>query len=339
MRALVTGSTGFIGSHICKALLNQGYQVRAFHRPTSPQILINKLPIEHAIGDITEPETIKEALQGVDLIFHTAAQLGLPKHPMDMYYVTVNGTRNLLKAAMESKVIRIVHTSSVAALGVPLESIGMTPEQAFSIQMDENHTWNFPPKWWRYGHSKYLAEIEVQKAVAQGLDVVIVNPAIVIGDGDLHKVGGGTLIHAANRKPLVYLPGGLNAIHIEDVVQGHLAALEKGRTGERYILAGENLTIKQFVTTIAEVTQRKPPKYKIPANPLHLFASLTSTLHPWLQMPFSPDLLRHAGYYFFYSNNKVAQELKCISRRSIKTALQDALLWYRENNYIKSQNI
>ena len=200
--------------------------------------------------------------------------------------------------------------------------------------MNENHTWNFRPKWWRYGHSKYLAEIEVQKAVARGLDVVIVNPAIVIGDGDLHKVGGGILVYAAKGKPLPYIAGGLNVIHINDVIQGHLAALNKGKTGERYILAGENMTIKQFVSFIAEVTHRKPPYYKIPVKPLHLLASLTSTLHTLLPLPFSPDLMRHAGYHFYYNTNKAIQELNFEPKFTVKSALLDALFWYKQNGFV-----
>ena len=334
MLALVTGSTGFIGSHICRALISKGYQVRAFHRPSSSTHLIDDMYVEHAIGDILKPDTIEKAMNNVDIVFHTAAKLGLPKNPADMYSVTVIGTRNLLDAAIKNKVQRVVRTSSVAALGVPIETKNISPSIAINYKINENHTWNFPPEWWRYGHSKYLAELEIQKAIVRGLDVVIVNPAIVIGDGDIHKVGGGILVYAAQGNPLASISGGLSVIHINDAVEGHLAALERGATGKRYILTKDNLSIKDFISLIAKVTGRRPPTLEIPTLPIRIVSSFVSTLHTKFNLPFSPDLLHQAGYYFFYDHHRSKQQLNFTPKFSIETALIEALSWYKQNGYI-----
>ena len=145
MRFLVTGSTGFIGSHLCRALLETGHSVRAFHRPTSSLDLIKDLDVEHTIGDITQPKTLSDALVEVDVVFHAASKVDYWRGQNEMYPVTVGGTRNVLQAALEAGVQRIIYTSSVAALGVPVQN-SLTP-------INEFHTWNYRPDWWRYGHA------------------------------------------------------------------------------------------------------------------------------------------------------------------------------------------
>ncbi|MFC2043103.1 NAD-dependent epimerase/dehydratase family protein, partial [Chloroflexota bacterium] len=261
MLALVTGSTGFIGSHLCRALTAAGHEVRAFHRPNSSLLLLGNLDVEHCIGDVTQPDSLADSLKDVEVVFHTAAKLGIPRDPDLMYAVTVGGTRNVLNAAKTSGVRRVIHTSTVAALGVPEKPhiIHITPPA-----MDENHTWNFPPKWWPYGHSKYLAEMEVQNAVANGLDAVIVNPALVIGAGDINRVGGNVIIKAAQGILIAAPPGGLNVVHIDDVVRGHLAAHESGRVGERYILGGQNLGHMKFLQIVADVVGVQGPRAAVP---------------------------------------------------------------------------
>ncbi len=234
MKILVTGSTGFIGGALCQALVAQGgHSVRAFHRVNSSLRLLEGLPVEHAIGDLTQPATLTAAMEGIEAVFHAAAWMG-DSEPGRLYAVTVEGTRAVLRAARQAGVRRLVHTSSVAALGVP-------PPHRVTL-MDETHTWNIRPEQYPYGYAKYLAELEIQKEVAQGLDAVIVNPALVLGAGDIHRGSTSILLKVAQRKVGVTMEGGLNVVHIQDVVNGHLKALECGQTGERYILGGQNLS-------------------------------------------------------------------------------------------------
>ena len=324
MKILVTGSTGFIGSHLCQALVSAGENVRAFHRPSSSLEGLAGLAVERAIGDITRPDTLKPAMQDIEVVFHCAAMLGLPNDPDQMYKVTVQGTRNVMQAARRAGVRRLVHTSSVAALGVPLE----TQQAASPIPMDERHTWNFPPDRWRYGHAKYLAEMEVQFAVAQGLDAVIVNPAIVIGAGDLNRISGDTIIHLAQGHIPVAVAAGLNAIHIEDVVRGHLAALELGKTGERYILGAENLTLLQFLQIIAQVAGVNAPKISLPARLVRGLARPAQAAEKLLTLPVSSELLYKAGYFFYYDTRKAQKELGFCARLSVRRSVAEAYAWY-----------
>ena len=335
MTYLVTGSTGFIGSQICRALVADGRPVRAFHRSSSPLIGLEGLVVEHAIGDITQPETLAAAMQGVDYVFHTAAQLGQVDDPEQMYAVTVAGTRNVLQAAAMANVQRVVHTSSVAALGVPSWAESHPPTETGKPSVlpliNERHTWNYRPEWWRYGHAKYLAELEVQRAVAEGLDVVIVNPAVVIGAGDLHRVSGNIILHVARRHVPVTVPGGLNVVHIDDVVRGHLAALTRGRTGERYILGGENLSHTSFLKMIAEVTGVAPPRLTLPANLVRSLAGPLALIERWLPLPVNGETLRQAGYFFYYDTAKATHALSLPAPLPARQAIAEAYAWYQKH--------
>lgn len=335
MKILVTGASGFIGSNLCRALLaqsEQSIQVRAFHRPRpnheTPKLL-EGLDLERCVGDITDPEAVANAIRNIDVVFHTAAKLGSRGDLMTLYGTTVGGTKNLLEAAKRAGVERIIHTSSVAALGVPGWRLpGKEPIQP----INEHHTWNFKPDWWPYGHAKYLAELAVQDAVADGLDVIIVNPAVVIGPGDINRIGGDVIFKIATGRFPVSLPGGLNIVHIGDVISGHLAALEKGRTGERYILAGENLSHLSLHQTVAEVISEnirkvKRPERTVPAAPVRFLAGPLSLFGKFL--PVSTSTLRRVGYYFYYNNSKARQELEMPEFRTARQAVHDACLWYQ----------
>lgn len=325
MRILVTGATGFVGSQLCRRLIALGHQVRAFHRPQSDLSALDGLSVEHALGDITEPETLPPAMEGIEAVFHTAAKLGKRRHPASQYAITVLGTRHVCQAALQAGVRRLVHTSSVAALGVPTEA----PPGASPLLMDETHAFNFPPDWWPYGHAKHLAEQEIQEAVARGLDAVIVNPAVILGPGDVHCVSLRTVIQVAERRLPVAAPGGISVVHIDDVVQGHLAALEKGRTGERYILAGENLTIPAYLEIIAQTAGVSPPRLVLPAWLLRRLAPLGKQIERWFNLPFGTDALYKAGYYFYYDNGKATRELGLTSWHSAASAIRDAYAWYQ----------
>jgi dihydroflavonol-4-reductase len=328
---LITGSTGFIGSQLCRAALEAGHRVRAFHRPGSSLMGLTGLEVEHAVGDVTDRASLQAAMQEVAVVFHAAAMLGAPRDPRPMYRITVGGTENVLQAALEAGVQRVVHTSSVAALGVPELIPGAEP-----ALLDERHTWNYPPAWWSYGHAKYLAELAVQRFVAQGLDVVLVNPAVVVGAGDLNRVSGDIILHVAKGHVPVSVPGGLNVVHIADVVQGHLAALHFGRRGQRYILGGENLTHRSFLDIIAAITGARPPRLTVPSGLTRFLSGPASALGRLLPLPVSPEMLRKAGYFFYYDTRKAQSELGLGEARSVWDSVTEAYRWYQEYDYAPS---
>ncbi len=332
MNILVTGASGFIGSHICKELIVKGHHVKAFYRPRAdgniPPLLHN-LDVECAEGDITDIQSLEKAVEKVQIIFHAAAKLGSRGKVEDLYAITVQGTKNVLGIAQKAGIERVVHTSSVAALGVPGWK---QPESRQPQEIDENHTWNYRPEWWRYGHAKYLAELEVQKSVASGLNVVIVNPGVVIGAGDINRIGGDVIIKVASNRFPISLPGGLNVVHIQDVVSGHLAAWERGRIGERYILGGENLTYLNFHQKIAEISKVKPPTHILPAAPIRALAGPLSLFSKIL--PVSASSLHRLGFYFFYNIQKAKAELGLAIPRPAYQAIQDAYNWYCEQGIL-----
>ena len=326
MRVLVTGSTGFIGGALCRALVLQGHQVRAFHRPSSTLRLLEDLPVEHALGDLTRPETVQAAMEGIEAVFHTAALLGGGRdEPGRMYAVTVEGTRAVLQAARQAGVKRVVHTSSVAALGVPPRA----PKGAFPISLNENHTWNYRSDYWPYGYAKYLAELEVQRAVAQGLDAVIVNPTLVFGAGDVYRQTSSLVVLVARQRLPALVPGGVNAVHIADVVAGHLAALERGRRGERYILGGENLTLADLVRKIAAVAGVSAPLVILPAGLARRLVGPLLLVQSYINFPVGVLLLHLAGMNFYYDGRKARSELGLTSLRPIDDALREAYAWFQ----------
>jgi dihydroflavonol-4-reductase len=262
-------------------------------------------------------------MEGVDSVFHAAAWMGGEGQGGRLYAVTVEGTRHLLAAARAARVPKVVHTSSVAALGVP-ETEGP------GALLDERHTWNYRPDHYPYGYAKYLAELEVQKAVAQGQEVVIVNPTLVFGAGDLHRQSGSIILQVAEGRLKVGIEGGINCVHIEDVVAGHLAALEKGRCGERYILGGENLEHMQLLRIIAEETGVNPPNQVLPTRLIRSLALPANVLRSFLNLPISADLLRLAGRHFFYDTSKAARDLGLAEPRTVRQAIHDAYAWFRQ---------
>ena len=333
MRALVTGSTGFVGGAICKALVEKSFSVRALHRETSNQALLQDLPVEHVIGDLRQPDSIERAMQNVDVVFHVAAMLSPGNHPEDMFKVTVEGTRTVIESALKNRVKRFVHTSSVAALGIP-QFPGAQTSPGMALKMDENHTWNFNPNFWPYGYSKYLAELEIQKGVSQGLEAVIVNPSIVIGPGDIYRKASSPIVQLAQQKYPFYTSGGLNIVHINDVVACHLNAMEYGLIGERYISAGENLTLIDFMNKIASIAGVSAPKLFVPGKLIRLAANPIQWLASVFNLSIPKEVIYLAGYGMYYDNGKSLKMLNIKEYRSGDIAIKDAFEWFKTNGAI-----
>lgn len=325
MRILVTGASGFLGSCLCRALSRQGHEVIALHRPTSLLAGLEGIPVQRQIGDMLDSPSLDAALRGVEVVFHTAAPMRPGRHPMAAIEVHIQGTRNVLEAARRAGVRRLVHTSSVAALGVPDAGPSDSPEA--SPLLDEHHAWNYVPERWPYAFGKHASEVEVRRAVDAGLEAVIVSPSAVFGAGDWYRTRRSLVAHVARGAPIPILPGGVNAVHIDDVIGGHLAALERGRPGERYILGGENLTLESLLRTTAEVVGRRPPALRLPLPIIPLLRAVLAPLGTRLRLPIEPSLLWLAGYYFFYDIRKARTELGLPAPRPYRIAAQETLAW------------
>ncbi len=242
-RALITGGTGFVGSNIALRLAERHWDVRILERPDASRELLEGGPFEFVTGDVLEPETLPPTLRGIDVIFHAAGVVDYWKQGVErMYQVNVEGTRNVMEAALRSKVERVVHTSSTAAMGIHPD-----------VLVDESYTFNGKPERFVYGHSKFQAEEIVLEYVRKGLPALIVNPTTVIGPRDVRKVSSGMVVEVVKHcAPPLIPPGGINIVPICDAAQGHIEAAVKGHVGERYILGGENMTHVQLYQTIAQ---------------------------------------------------------------------------------------
>lgn len=324
--ALVTGATGCVGANVVAALLDRGYVVRALHRTTSTLAALDGLDPELVIGDVLDPSSLLDAMRGCALVFHVAAVSDYWRTPSErIYRVNVEGTRNVLAAAMEAGVERLIYTSSIGALGLPPPG----------CLLDESATFNLPPRRFVYGHSKHLAEQVVQEAVARGLDAVIVNPAGVMGARDVHWISGSLL--RAVRRGLAWFapPGGLNWADAETVGVGHVLAAERGRTGERYILGGENVSHRAALGLVAEVVGGRQPLTTLP-HPLMGLVSLLADAVNALRLAaplFSGEQARLSAANIYCDCRKAQRELG-LPLVPFRVAVERADAWYRARGYL-----
>ena len=326
--ALVTGATGFVGSAVARALLARGQPVRVLVRRGSDRANLTGLEVELAEGDLTDPASLARAVAGCRYLFHVAAdyRIWVPD-PAAMLRANVDGTTALMLAAAEAGVERIVYCSSVAALGLTKDGSSAdetTPVSEASVVGI-------------YKKSKYRAEQAVLALVRErGLPAVIVNPAAPIGPRDIKPTPTGKMIaDAASGRMPAYVNTGLNVVHVDDVAQGHLLALDRGRIGERYILGGENLTLAQVLAMVANQVGRKPPRIKLAREvlwPLALacegLAALTG-LEPLV----TRDHLRMARKMMFFSSAKAEAELGYRPRPATE-AIADAISWFQANGRV-----
>jgi dihydroflavonol-4-reductase len=326
MKVLVTGGTGFLGANLAAALVARGDQVRVLRRASSSLLALEGLPIEHAIGDITQPDIVERAVEGCDLVFHAAAIAAYWRaKPGWIYHVNVEGTRLVMQACLRAGVPRVVHTSSVAAVGVaPGGAVAdeTTPFDAFSASF-------------AYADSKHRAEAVVRDAVARGLNAVIVNPASVFGAGDHYLNTGRIVVEYGRGRIPVVPPGGMCVVDVDAVTQGHLLAAERGRAGERYILGGENLSHHQIAATIAAVAGVRAPELMVPRGllgPSAIIVDALSRISPW-PSPINGEQLRLSGVDFYFDSGKAVRELG-YPIMPFQRAVEKAYRWYREHGYL-----
>jgi dihydroflavonol-4-reductase len=322
VRALVTGATGFVGSAVARRLLRDGHQVRVLARAGSDRRNLEGLAVEVVEGDLTRPASLLPACEGCDALFHAAADYRLwAPDPNDLYRANVEGTRAILEAARTAGVPRIVYTSSVAVLGIPKD--GTPGSETTPVTVDDmiGH----------YKRSKFLAEEVAREFAADGLPVVIVNPSTPIGAHDIKPTPTGRVVRDAmlGRLP-AYVDTGLNIVHVEDVAEGHWLAFERGVVGERYVLGGYNLSLREVLTEIADIAGRAPPKVRLPhavvmpiAYASEAWARLTG-MNPIATV----EEVRMSKKRMFFSSAKAERELG-YSARPARKALEDAVRWFQ----------
>jgi dihydroflavonol-4-reductase len=298
--------------------------VRVLHRATSSLVALEDLAVERVIGDILDPASLRPAVEGAAWVFHVAAQSDYWKQPRGVVEAAVRGTANVVEAAREAGARRLVLTSSVAALGVPKGNRLLT----------EFDTYDLPPQAFPYGYAKYISEKEALARAGGSLEVVIVNPSVVLGPGDVHQISGSLVIEAARGRTVVWMDGGINLVHIADVVEGHLAAMTSGRPGERYILGGENRTHREVFTTLAEIVGRRPPWLKIPGWALGPLAGAVDALRLAIPLPLDGGQLRMSGHFLWVDASRAKRELSLGEPRSFRQAAQETYDWYRAQGVV-----
>ena len=325
--ALVTGSTGFVGASVTRLLLSKGLGVKALVRQNSNKNNLKDLEVEPVLGDLLDPSSVRKAVVGVKYVFHVAADYRLwAKNPQEIYDANLGGTKTLMEACQSEGVKRIVYTSSVATIGLP----------ARGQVADESNVGTLKEIVGHYKRSKFLAEKLVLEMAEKNLPVVIVNPSTPIGPYDIKPTPTGKIIvDFLNHKMPAYIDTGLNFVDVGDVAQGHWLALHRGRPGSRYILGGENLSLREFLELLAGTVGRKAPKIRIPYCVAYLLGMLNFT---WSKLTgFEPAIplegVRMAKRKMFFSSAKAVRELG-YQHKSIERALKNATCWFTEHGYV-----
>jgi dihydroflavonol-4-reductase len=327
MATLVTGATGFVGSHIARKLAERGDELKLLVRKTSKTINIDDIKADRVYGDITDIDSIRKALLGCDTLYHTAGVVSFKQADYKkMDDVNVKGTHNVFTAAMEAGVKKAVYTSSVAAIGLKPGKEPADEETPFDPASTDI----------QYIKSKYYAEQEAMKFAENGLPLVIVNPSIVIGSGDVYVSTSGIILWYCKRKLPGYTDGGINVVDAKDVAQGHLLAAEKGRVGERYILSNRNITIKDLFGVLEKVTGIPSPKLKIPYTLAYIGAFIAERIFGILApnyVAMDIDSIKGSKHYWYFDNSKAVSELG-FSPRPLEETIESTVKWFRENGYL-----
>jgi dihydroflavonol-4-reductase len=326
--SLVTGATGLVGSAVVRALLQKGHRVRVFVRPSSDRRNLADLSVEISEGSLEDVQSLARAVAGCRFVYHVAAdyRIWVPD-PAPMFRANVAGTRDLLLAALEAGVERMIYTSSVATLGlVPDGSADETTPSSAEDMIGP------------YKRSKFEAEELAREFARQrGAPVVIVNPSTPVGPGDVKPTPTGRLILEAARGQMpAFVDTGLNIVHVDDVAAGHLAAAEKGRIGERYILGGQNLSLAEILAMVSRTVGRRPPRLRVPHTmlfPVAFGAELAARItgrEPFVTL----DGLRMSRKKMYFTSDKASRELG-YKPRLAREAIADAVSWFKTNGYLQ----
>jgi dihydroflavonol-4-reductase len=328
MLAFVTGATGFLGSHVARALAEQGADLRLLVRPTSNLKNLEGLKAETATGDLRDAASLEKAMSGCDTVFHVAADYRLwVRDPREMYRSNVEGTRSILEAARKNGIKSVVYTSSVATMG--FTSNGHPADEDSPVSLADM----IGP----YKRSKFMAEQLALDAGRNGMPVITVNPTTPIGEQDVKPTPTGRIVvDFLKRKFPAYVETGLNLVDVKECALGHIAALERGKPGERYILGGENLTLKQILDTLGKITGLPSPKVKLP----YFFAFATGVVDEAItgrllkrEPRATVDTVRMGKKKMFASSDKAERELGW-NIVPVEDAMRRAVEWFRSNGYV-----
>jgi dihydroflavonol-4-reductase len=328
MRVLVTGATGFVGSHVARQLVEHGDSVKALVRRSSRIDNVSAIDCEPVYGDLQDAESLAQAVKGCQRIFHVAADYRLwSRDPQELYRSNVEGTLNLLKAAKSVDAEKVVYTSTVGVLGNPGDGTPGTEDTPVSLDDMVGH----------YKRSKYMAEEKAKRfSEAEGLPLVIVNPSTPVGENDIKPTPTGKIIvDFLNRKMPAYIQTGLNLVDVRDVAAGNLLAAEKGRSGERYVLGNQDITLKGILDILEEITGLPAPRFQIPYGVAYGAAQIDTLIFGTIlrQEPHIPlEGVKMARKYMYFDSNKAIRELG-LPQSPIKDALRRAVDWFRANGY------
>lgn len=328
MKVFLTGATGFVGTHVARHLAEQGAELRLLVRKTSNLANIEGVAAETVIGDLRQPEGLRAGIRGCDAVMHVAADYRLwVRDPKTMYAANVEGTRGLLRIAREENVRRCVYTSSVATMGFKQDGTIVDENTPVSIDDMVGH----------YKRSKFLAEQAVIEAARAGQEVMILNPTTPIGPRDVKPTPTGRIVvDFLNKKFPAYMDTGLNLVDVAEVARTHCAALETGRAGERYILGGENLTLKQILDKMSAITGLPSPTMKVPHGVAMMFAFFDEMITGRLlgkEPRATVEEVRMGKKKMFASSAKAQRELG-FRVVPVYEALRAAIDWFRANRYV-----
>jgi dihydroflavonol-4-reductase len=317
-KTLVTGASGFIGSHVARALAGRGDELRFLGRRGSNFEHLSDLEFERVTGDITDRRAVRRAMKGAERVFHIAGSTSMRAGDRErVFEVNVTGTRNVVEEAMRAEVGQVVHTSSAGAIG-PARPGGTA---------DESQAFTAGQLGIAYINSKHEAEVEAMRAAARGLPVVIVNPTFVLGPDDPSGTSNALVKRVMLRQIPFYVDGGLNIVDVRDVAAGHLLAARKGKVGERYILGGRNFTLGRLFADIGRISGVPPPPVKVPPHLTR--AAVAVARRVGFPVPVSEDEVRSAEYWWTYRSTKAKKELGFKARPHEET-LEDAIEWQAE---------
>lgn len=329
MRAFLTGGTGFVGGALVRRLLSEGFEVVALARPGADLRQLEGLPVRRVEGGLADREALARAMDGCEWVFHVAGLYAFWGYTwQDFVHANVEGTRNVMAAAFQTGARRVVHTSSIAVLAPPRQ--GDTA--------DEETPTRFEDLVGHYKRSKFLGEGVVHMFAARGLPAVIVNPSAPIGRGDWKPTATGrVIVDYLNGRMPAYVQTRQNMVDVDDVAAGHLLAAQKGKIGQRYILGGENLTLKQFLDLLSDVSGLPPVRVRIPYALALAWAYVDSTLGR-LRKGYvpraTPEAVRVGRVHSYYDSSKAKRELG-YAPGPLRAAVEKAVGWYREKGYVR----